>query len=276
MRTSAIFFGHGNPMNAVLQNNYTEAWGAMGREMARPKAILSISAHWFVPETGVTVTTAPRTIHDFGGFPRELYQVKYPAPGDPDLARRVQALLRPLPVKLDESWGLDHGTWSVLCHVYPQADIPVVQLSIDETQPASYHYEIGQRLAPLREEGVLIVGSGNLVHNLHAYAWGRHVVEPFDWAVKFERQAREMILAGEHKPACSASAAPPSPATCATRTTRIAASASAGSASAAPCATPGLASSGPWSTASPRRTPRLQPRFARCARRWSGNSASSR
>ena len=186
-------------MNALSQNSYTEAWEAMGREMPRPKAILSISAHWFVPETGVTVTTAPRTIHDFGGFPRELYQVKYPAPGDPGLARRVQALLRPLPVKLDESWGLDHGTWSVLCHVYPQADIPVVQLSIDETQPAS-HYEIGQRLAQLREEGVLIVGSGNLVHNLHAYAWGRHIVEPFDWAVRFEQQVREMILAGEHKP----------------------------------------------------------------------------
>jgi 4,5-DOPA dioxygenase extradiol len=200
MRTSAIFFGHGNPMNALLQNSYTEAWAAVGREIPRPKAILSISAHWFVPETGVTVTTAPRTIHDFGGFPRELYAVKYPAPGDPDLARRVQALLRPLPVKLDESWGLDHGTWSVLCHVYPQADIPVVQLSIDETQPASYHYEIGQRLAPLREEGVLIVGSGNLVHNLHAYAWGRHIVEPFGWAIRFEQRAREMILAGEHKP----------------------------------------------------------------------------
>jgi 4,5-DOPA dioxygenase extradiol len=200
MLTPAIFFGHGNPMNAVLQNSYTEAWESMGREFPRPKAILSISAHWFVPETGVTVTTAPRTIHDFGGFPRELYQVKYPAPGDSGLARRVQALLRPLPVRLDESWGLDHGTWSVLCHVYPQADIPVVQLSIDETQPASFHYEIGERLAPLREEGVLIVGSGNLVHNLHAYAWGRHIVEPFDWAVRFEGQAREMILAGEHQP----------------------------------------------------------------------------
>src|ERR1039458_1312033 len=220
MWTPAIFFGHGNPMNAVLQNNYTEAWGAMGREMPRPKAILSISAHWFVPETGVTVTTAPRTIHAFGGLPRELYQVKYPVPGDPDLARRVQALLRPLPVKLDESWGLDHGTWSVLCPVYPQADIPVVQLSIDETQPASDYAEIGPRQAPLREEGVLIVGSGNLVHNLHAYAWGRHVVEPYDWAVKFERQAREMIMAGEHKPLVNyerlgreakASAAPPGP-----------------------------------------------------------------
>jgi 4,5-DOPA dioxygenase extradiol len=200
MRTPAIFFGHGNPMNAVLQNGYTEAWAAIGTEMVRPKAILSISAHWFVPQTGVTVTTAPRTIHDFGGFPPELYQVQYPAPGDPDLARQVQELLWPLPVALDESWGLDHGTWSVLCHVYPQADIPVVQLSIDETQPPSYHYQIGERLAPLREEGVLIVGSGNLVHNLHAYAWGRHIVEPFDWAVKFEQQAREMIVAGEYGP----------------------------------------------------------------------------
>jgi 4,5-DOPA dioxygenase extradiol len=196
----AIFFGHGNPMNALASNSYTEAWGKAGREIPRPKAILSISAHWFVPRTGVTVATAPRTIHDFGGFPPELYQVKYPAPGDPGLAKRVQALLQPLPVKLDESWGLDHGTWAVLCHVYPQADIPIVQLSIDETQPASFHYEIGKRLATIREEGVLIVGSGNLVHNLHAYAWGRHNVEPLDWAVRFERQAREMILAGEHGP----------------------------------------------------------------------------
>jgi 4,5-DOPA dioxygenase extradiol len=196
----AIFFGHGNPMNALLTNRYTEAWAALGREIPRPKAILCISAHWFVPETGVTVTTAPRTIHDFGGFPRELYQVQYPAPGDPDLARRVQRLLHPLPVRLDESWGLDHGAWSVLHHVYPRADIPVVQLSIDETQPARSHYEIGERLAPLREEGVLIVGSGNLVHNLHAYAWGKHIVEPFEWAVRFEKQAREMILAREDRP----------------------------------------------------------------------------
>jgi 4,5-DOPA dioxygenase extradiol len=201
--TPAIFFGHGNPMNAVLRNAYTEAWAGIGREIPRPKAVLCISAHWFVPETGVTITTAPRTIHDFGGFPRELYQVQYPAPGDPDLARRVRALLQPLPVKLDESWGLDHGAWSVLCHVYPQADIPIVQLSIDETQPASFHYEIGVRLAPLREEGVLIVGSGNLVHNLHAYAWGQHAAEPYDWAVRFEQEARAMILAGEHRPLVS-------------------------------------------------------------------------
>jgi 4,5-DOPA dioxygenase extradiol len=193
----AIFFGHGNPMNAILRNPYTEAWASIGGSLPRPKAVLAISAHWFVPETGVTVTTAPRTIHDFGGFPRELYKVQYPAPGDPDLARRVQQLLAPLPVALDESWGFDHGTWSVLGHVYPHADVPVVQLSVDEGQPPAFHYEIGRRLAPLRDEGVLIVGSGNLVHNLHTYAWGRHVVDPYDWAVRFEEQARQMLLAGE-------------------------------------------------------------------------------
>jgi 4,5-DOPA dioxygenase extradiol len=196
----AIFFGHGNPMNAVLHNGYTEAWRRIGHATPRPKAVLSISAHWFVPRTGVTVTTAPKTIHDFGGFPRELYQVRYPAPGDPDLARRVQKLLAPLPVTLDETWGLDHGTWSVLCHVYPEADVPVVQLSIDEKEPASFHFELGRKLAPLRQEGVLIVGSGNLVHNLHAYAWGRHMPDPYDWAVRFEADARAMIVAGEYQP----------------------------------------------------------------------------
>ena len=195
----AIFFGHGNPMNAVQNNGYTAAWRQVGRTISKPKAILSISAHWFVPETGVTITTAPRTIHDFGGFPRELYQVQYPAAGDPALARRVQAMLAPLPVRLDESWGLDHGTWSVLCHVYPEANIPVVQLSIDETQPAVFHFEIGQKLAPLRGEGVLIVGSGNVVHNLHAYAWGQHMPEPYDWAARFEKEARAMLLAGDNK-----------------------------------------------------------------------------
>jgi 4,5-DOPA dioxygenase extradiol len=196
----AVFFGHGNPMNAVTSNGYTEAWRRMGQETPRPKAILSISAHWFVPETGVTISTAPRTIHDFGGFPPELYRVHYPAPGDPALARRVQKLLSPLEVTLDNSWGLDHGTWSVLRHVYPAADIPVVQLSIDETKPAAFHFEIGKRLAPLRDEGVLIFGSGNLVHNLHTYAWGQHTRDPYDWAVRFESAAKEMILAGELKP----------------------------------------------------------------------------
>ncbi|MGD0697637.1 MAG: 4,5-DOPA dioxygenase extradiol [Terriglobia bacterium] len=196
----AIFFGHGNPMNAVTENVYTEAWRLVGEQLPRPKAILSISAHWFVPGTGVTISTSPRTIHDFGGFPQELYEVQYPAPGDSDLARRVQKMLAPLPVMLDNSWGLDHGTWSVLRHVYPDADIPVVQLSIDETQPASFHFELGRKLASLRGENILILGSGNVVHNLHAYAWGRHMPEPYDWAIRFETEAKEMMLAGEYKP----------------------------------------------------------------------------
>ncbi len=195
-----IFFGHGNPMNAVSINRYTEAWQRMGQETPKPKSILSISAHWFVPGTGVTISTAPRTIHDFGGFPRELYQVQYHAPGDAALARRVQKLLSPLEVTLDPAWGLDHGAWSVLRHVYPAADIPVVQLSIDETKPASFHFEIGEKLAPLRDEGVLIIGSGNLVHNLHTYAWGRHPRDPYDWAVRFEKAAKKMMVAGDFKP----------------------------------------------------------------------------
>ena len=153
-----------------------------------------------MPGTALTIDTAPRTIHDFGGFPPQLYQVQYPAPGDPDLARRVQRLLAPLPVTLDNSWGLDHGTWSVLRHVYPAADIPVVQLSIDQTQAPAFHYAIGRKLAPLRDEGVFIVGSGNLVHNLRLYAWGRRLPEPYDWAIRFERQARDLILAGEYQP----------------------------------------------------------------------------
>ncbi|MBS1842056.1 MAG: 4,5-DOPA dioxygenase extradiol [Acidobacteria bacterium] len=196
----AVFFGHGNPMNALLDNTYTQAWQRIGQEMRKPKAILSISAHWFVPETGVTISTSPRTIHDFGGFPEQLFQVQYPAPGDPALARRVQKLLAPLEVNLDQTWGLDHGTWSVLRHVYPKADVPIVQLSIDETKSPLFHFEIGRKLAPLREEGVLIIGSGNLVHNLHAYAWGRHAQDPYDWAVRFEQEAKQMMLAGEYKP----------------------------------------------------------------------------
>jgi 4,5-DOPA dioxygenase extradiol len=195
----AIFLGHGNPMHAIANNAYTEAWRGIGREVPRPKAILAISAHWFVPGSGVTISTAPRTIHDFGGFPQELYQVQYPAPGDTALAHRVQKLLAPVLVTLDDTWGLDHGTWSVLRHVYPEADIPIVQLSIDETQPAAFHFELGRKLTALREEGILIVGSGNLVHNLRTYAWGRPR-DPYDWAVRFETVARDRILAGDVEP----------------------------------------------------------------------------
>ena len=194
----AIFFGHGNPMNALANNSYTQGWVALGASVPRPSAVLAVSAHWYLPGVSVTAMAAPPTIHDFGGFPRKLYQVNYPAPGDPALAKRVQKLLAPNAVSLDEEWGLDHGAWAVLCHVFPHADIPVVQLSIDETQPAAFHYELGKRLAPLREEGVLIIGSGNLVHNLHAYAWGQQSVEPYDWAVRFEQRARELLAGSEH------------------------------------------------------------------------------
>jgi 4,5-DOPA dioxygenase extradiol len=197
MRMPAIFFGHGNPMNALEKNKYTRAWTQIGKSLPRPKAILAVSAHWYLPATLVTMMEHPRTIHDFGGFPKELYQVRYPARGDLHLASRLKQLLG---AGEDHQWGLDHGTWSVLCHVFPEADVPVVQLSIDETQPPRFHYDLGTRLAPLRDEGILIIGSGNLVHNLHTYAWGRHPAEPFDWAIRFEKQAREMLVAGNDEP----------------------------------------------------------------------------
>ena len=195
-----IFFGHGNPMNALLENEYSRGWAALGAGLPRPKAVLAVSAHWYISTTRVTAVPTPKTIHDFGGFPPELYQVQYPAPGDQQLAMRIRELLSPLVVRPDQNWGLDHGTWSVLCHVFPEADIPVVQLSIDKTQPAGFHYQLGKRLSPLREEGVLIVGSGNLVHNLHAYAWTRRVVQPLDWAIRFEKRARELLLAQDDAP----------------------------------------------------------------------------
>jgi len=200
-RMPTVFFGHGNPMNALADNDWTRAWSALGRALPRPRAILSISAHWYVSATAVTAMARPRTIHDFGGFPRALFEVQYPAPGDATLVERVRALLDGFDVARDETtWGLDHGTWAVLCHVYPKADIPVVQLSIDETQPAPFHYALGERLRPLRDEDVLIVGSGDLVHNLHAYAWGGRPIEPYDWATRFEAGARDLIAAGDHAP----------------------------------------------------------------------------
>jgi len=196
----AIFFGHGNPMNAVQINPWTKAWSDIRNSIPKPKSIVCVSAHWYLSATLVTAQEQPRTIHDFGGFPRELYQINYPARGNTELAKRVIDLLAPLSVGLDTRWGLDHGTWSVLRHVFPEADVPVIQLSIDDTQPAEFHYETAKRLSSLRDEGVLIMGSGNLVHNLHAYAWGRQQVEPLDWAVRFEAQARELLLTGAHDP----------------------------------------------------------------------------
>lgn len=161
---------------------------------------MCVSAHWYVPAVGVTAMEQPRTIHDFGGFPKELFDFQYPAPGSPELAGRVNELLGGDIILDTTRWGLDHGTWSVLCHVFPEADVPVVQLSIDETKPSERHYEIAKQLAPLRDEGVLIIGSGNLVHNLHAYAWGKQDVEPFDWAIRFEEEARNLIAGDNHKP----------------------------------------------------------------------------
>jgi len=196
----AIFFGHGNPMNALYRNAWTEGWAEIGRGIPRPKAILCISAHWYIPTLAMTAMQQPRTIHDFGGFPRELFEFEYPAPGSPELATRVVELLDEEVYSDERQWGLDHGTWSVFCHVFPDADVPIVQLSIDETKSAGWHYQLAKRLAPLRDEGVLIAGSGNLIHNLHTYAWGKHDVEPFEWALRFEETARRLMISGEHEP----------------------------------------------------------------------------
>ncbi len=199
-RMPAIFFGHGNPLNALRQNAWTDGWGAIGRSIPRPKAILCVSAHWYIPAVAVTAMDDPRTIHDFGGFPRELFEVQYPAPGSVELASRVGEVLGSNVIQDRSNWGLDHGTWSVLIHAFPKADIPIVQLSINEAEPPRFHYDLAKQLAPLRDEGVLIVGSGNLVHNLHTYAWGKHDVEPFDWALRFEETARTLMAAGDHDP----------------------------------------------------------------------------
>ena len=194
----ALFIGHGNPMNAIEETVYSAAWHDAAAAIPRPRAILCISAHWETEGTFVTAMAQPRTIHDFYGFPDILYQVQYPAPGSPQLAERVQQLVTSTAVRLDDgySWGLDHGAWSVLRRMYPEADIPVVQLRLDRTQHPRFHYELGRELRALREEGVLIVGSGNIVHNLRLLQW--NAAAPYPWAEQFDQLAAEFIISGEH------------------------------------------------------------------------------
>jgi 4,5-DOPA dioxygenase extradiol len=196
MTMPVLFIGHGNPMNAVEDNDFSRTWTELGRNLPRPRAVLCISAHWETDGTCVTAMERPETIHDFSGFPAELNHFQYPAPGSPGLARKVMDCTRLTRIRHDRSWGLDHGAWSVLCRMYPRADVPVVQLSIDAGAPPSFHYELGRELAPLRREGVLILGSGNMVHNLGVMAWQE---EGFDWAVECDAAMARLIAEGNHQ-----------------------------------------------------------------------------
>jgi 4,5-DOPA dioxygenase extradiol len=188
----ALFLGHGSPMNVLEENVYTEAWRELGQTLPRPKAIVAVSAHWYTRGTAVTAMEKPRTIHDFGGFPQALFDTTYPAPGSPDLARQLVDALTPYDVRLDQEWGFDHGSWGVLIKMYPEAEIPVVQLSVDGTQPPAYHFELGRKLAALREQGVMIVASGNVVHNLRMVRWEGNA-EPYPWASSFNDYVRENL-----------------------------------------------------------------------------------
>lgn len=193
----ALFIGHGNPMNAIEENQFTSAWQSIGRLMRRPRAVLCISAHWCTNSTSVSAVPRPETIHDFRGFPHLLSDYTYAAPGDPALAARIQTLLAPLNVVADKSRGLDHGCWSIMTHLFPEADVPVVQLSIDATQPFDFHYRLGAQLAPLRDEDILILGSGNVVHNLNALRMGEDS-PPYPWATRIEQRVKECIERDDH------------------------------------------------------------------------------
>lgn len=191
----AAFIGHGNPMNALERNRYTEAWRALGESLPKPRAILVVSAHWYINATAVTAMRTPRTIHDFYGFPQELFDVQYPAPGMPELYEEVADAVHPTWCGEDkDSWGIDHGTWSVLTHVFPDADIPVVQLSINADKGLDYHLDLGKKLNALRADGVLVLGSGNVVHNLRGMDWGL-AEEGYDWAYRFNESAKELMAA---------------------------------------------------------------------------------
>jgi len=193
-----LFVGHGSPMNAIERNEFTEGWRVMAEKMEKPNAILCISAHWETNGTFVTSMANPKTIHDFGGFPQQLFDIQYPAPGSPELAKETQAAVTGKSVGLDEKWGLDHGAWSVISQMYPDASIPVIQLSLDYKQNAQGHYDLAKELGPLRKKGVLILGSGNMVHNLRVIEWSRQI-RGFDWAVEANEKFKRLIAENEHQ-----------------------------------------------------------------------------
>ena len=200
-RMPLLYVGHGSPMNAIEENEFVGGWKSIVKELPKPNAILCISAHWETDGTQVTAMEKPRTIHDFGGFPPELYDVQYPAPGSPELAVETKSMVAKTAISLDETWGLDHGTWSVMKHLYPSAEIPIVQLSLDYRKTPQSHYELAKELSALREKGVLIIGSGNIVHNLGMIAWNK-TNEPefgFDWALEANEIIKKSILSGNHK-----------------------------------------------------------------------------
>ncbi len=196
-----LFLGHGSPMNAIAENEFVTGFRNIAKEIPKPNAILCVSAHWETKGTFVTAMEKPITIHDFGGFPKELFEVQYPAPGNPDLAKETKELIKKTNVGLDEKWGLDHGAWSVIKHLYPNADVPVIQMSLDYTQTPQYHYELAKELSALREKGVLIIGSGNMVHNLGLVAWDKLNTDDYgyDWALEAKEKMNKHILNGDHQ-----------------------------------------------------------------------------
>lgn len=194
MKMPVLFVGHGSPMNAVNENAWTKTLNDLGKNLPQPKAILCISAHWMTRGTKILSVDYPKTIHDFGNFPQELFDIEYPAPGEPDIAKEIYFLLKPFKALLDTSWGLDHGAWSVLVHMYPEANIPVLQISLDQGLNEKAHVEIGKALRSLREQGVLILGSGNIVHNLRKINWQNQEAVPFDWTLKFDSAIRDALL----------------------------------------------------------------------------------
>lgn len=196
-----LFLGHGSPMNAIEENQFVQGFRKAASEIPKPNAILCISAHWFTDGTKVTAMTMPKTIHDFGGFPQALFDVQYPAPGSPELAKETAELLEPIFVEEDHSWGLDHGAWSVIKHMYPEAEIPVIQMSIDYSKPPQYHFDLAQKLNTLREKGILIIGSGNIIHNLRLIDWRNinTVGAGWDWAIEAREKTNNWLLDGNFK-----------------------------------------------------------------------------